>query len=297
MSRLDEIIARVGDIQPLPGTVVRLISVVNDPQSTVNDIVETIRYDQALTARMLRLCNSAYFGLTREVESLEDAMKILGTLKLLQLVMAVHTSALLGRRQEGYGLEPGILWKQSVAVALASTLFAERTRPENLGLTFTAGLLHDIGKVLLNDYVVEEFTQIYELVSQKQMSFDQAEREVLGCSSTEIGARMGEQWKLPESIIRCIRYHRTPGELNPPDVLVDTVYLANNVVMLCGIGLGTDGLCYRADPAIMERYRIKEGDLELIGAQMLMDFKRVEAVFADRANAEAVPQARERVHV
>ncbi len=184
MSRTDEIIARVGDIQPLPGTVVRLISVVNNPQSTVSDIVETIRYDQALTARMLRLCNSAYFGLSREVESLEDAMKYLGTLKLLQLVMAVHTNALLSRRQDGYGLEPGILWKQSVAVALASTLFAERTKPENLGLTFTAGLLHDIGKVLLNEYVAEEFTQIYQLVSQKQISFDQAEREVLGCSST-----------------------------------------------------------------------------------------------------------------
>lgn len=288
MSRIDQIMARVGDIQPLPGTVVRLITVVNNPQSTVNDIVETIRYDQALTARMLRLCNSAYFGLTREIESLEDAMRYLGTLKVLQLVMAVHTSALLSRRQEGYGLEPGILWKQSVAVALASTLFAERTRPENTGLTFTAGLLHDIGKVLLNEYVGEEFTEIFNLVTQQQMSFDQAEKQVLGFSSTEIGALMGEQWKLPESIVRCIRYHRTPGALNPPDVLVDTVHLANNAVMLCGIGLGADGLYYRADHAVMERYRIKENDLELIGAQLLMDFRRVESVFSESDTDPAV---------
>lgn len=281
MSRMGKIIARVGDIQPLPGAVLRLISVVNDPDSSVSDIVETIKYDQALTARMLRLCNSAHFGLGREVESLEDAMRVLGTLKLLQLVMAVHTSALLGRKQDGYGLEAGTLWKQSVAVALGASIFAEYTKPANTGLTFTAGLLHDVGKVVLNEYVEEDFHRIVELVTRKQMSFDQAEREVFGFASTEIGAKLAENWKLPESIIRCIRYHRSPGELDPPDVLVDTVYLANCVVMLCGIGLGADGLCYRADPAIMQRYNVKESDLELVGAQMLMDFKRVESVFAD----------------
>ena len=75
MNRIDEIVAGIGHIQPLPGTVLRLIDVINDPASTVEEIVETIRYDQVLTARMLRICNSAYFGLSREVESLEDAMR------------------------------------------------------------------------------------------------------------------------------------------------------------------------------------------------------------------------------
>ncbi len=291
MSRMDEIIERVGEIQPLPGTVLRLINVVNNPQSTVADIVDSIRYDQALTARMLRLCNSAYFGLAKEVESLEDAMRYLGTLKLLQLVMAVHTSALLNRGQEGYGLRPGVLWKQSVAVALGASLFAERTRPENLGLTFTAGLLHDIGKVVLNEYVGDEFAQIVQLVTDEQLSFDQAERRVLGFSSPEIGARMGEKWQLPDSLIRCIRHHRAPGELNPPDKLVDTVYLSNCVVMLCGIGLGADGLFYRADPLVMERYHIKEGDLESIGAQLLVDFKRVASVFAEDSQTDSPVQS------
>ncbi len=283
MSCMDEIMSRVGQIKPLPGTVLRLISVVNDPQSKVTDIVETIKYDQALTARMLRICNSAHFGLGREVLSLEDAMRYLGTYKLLQLVMAVHANSLLSRGQEGYGLEPGVLWKQSVAVALAASLFAETTKPENLGLTFTAGLLHDIGKVVLNEYVAEEFTQIAQLVLDQQVSFDEAERQVLGFSSPEIGARLGERWNLPEAIIRCIRYHRQPWNLDPHDVLVDTVYMANCVVMLCGIGLGADGMCYRADPTILNRYRIKEGDLETIGANMLLDLKKVSAVFTESA--------------
>lgn len=283
MSRMEQIVARVGEIKPLPGTVVHLIGVINDPRSTMNDIVETIRYDQALTTRMLRLCNSAYFGLSREVESLEDAMRFLGTLKVLQMVMAVHTSALLCRGQDGYGLEPGILWKQSVATALACTAFAEYTRPANPPLTFTAGLLHDVGKVVLNEYVAQDFAEIVRRAAERQICFLEAEQEVLGFTSTEIGAMLAEKWQLPESIIRCIRYHRTPAQLNPPDVLVDTVYLANVVCMLCGIGLGSDGLLYRADPEVMERYRLKEGDLELVGAQMLVELKRVELIFAEES--------------
>jgi putative nucleotidyltransferase with HDIG domain len=297
MSRMEEIMASMGEIQPLPGTILRLIDVINDPKSAVHDIVETIRYDQALTTRMLGICNSAYFGLSREVQSLEDAMRYLGTIKVLQILMAVHTSALLSRGQEGYGLAPGVLWRQSVATALAATLFAERTHPANQSLTFTAGLLHDIGKVALNEYVTDEYTRIVRLVTERKMSFLDAEQQVLGVHSTEIGAHLGEKWKLPDSIVRCIRYHRTPGALDPPDVLVDTVYLANCVCMLCGIGLGSDGLAYPAEPAVMERYRLKESDLEVIGAQTWSDLQRVEALFAEDVKPEGRQKVQARVRL
>lgn len=287
MNRMDDILARVAEIKPLPGTVLRLISVINDPDSAVTDIVETIKYDQALTARMLRLCNSAYFGLSRQVQSLEDAMRILGTLKILQLMMAVHTNTLLARGQEGYGLAPGVLWRQSVATAIAATIFAERTHPPNVNLTFTAGLLHDIGKVVLNEHVAGDFMEIVRLVTLRQVSFDEAEKMVLGFSSPEVGAHLAERWQLPEAITRCIRYHRTPSALIPPDVLVDTVYLGNCVCMLCGVGLGADGLCYQADVEVMQRHGLKESDLETAGAQMLVELKRVESVFAESRESPA----------
>lgn len=289
--RVEEIMARIGKIQPLPGTILRLIDVMNDPKSTIDDLVESIRYDQALTSRMLGICNSAFFGLSREVHSLEDAMRYLGTVKVLQILMAVHTSALLCRGQEGYRLEPGVLWRQSVATALASSLFAERTQPANPSLAFTAGLLHDVGKVALNEYVSEDFTRIVRLVTERNgdsptgLTFLEAEEQVLGVHSTEIGARLAETWKLPEPIVRCIRYHRTPGMLDPSDVLVDTVYLANCLCMLCGIGLGADGLAYRADPAVMQRYGLKESDLESFAAQTWEDLRRVESLFAENGQA------------
>ena len=281
MTCAEDILARVGEIPPLPGTVVSLINVVNDPHSTVQDIVDVIKYDQAVTSQMLRICNSAYFGLSREVHSLNDAMRYLGTVKVLQLLIAVHGNALLSKGQSGYGLAPGILWKHSVAVALASSAFADRIALGNASLAFTAGLLHDIGKVVLNEYVGQEFAEIVRILTEQKASFIEAEQQVLGFSHQEIGARVAEMWKLPDPLVRCIRYHHDPGALEPTDPLVDVVYLANCVCLLLGIGLGADELRYRADAAVMERHSLCEADLEVIGAGMISELKRVEQLFAD----------------
>ncbi len=281
MNSVEDIVSRVGALPPLPDTALKLMRVMNDPRSSMDDIVEAVKYDQAVTGEVLKLCNSAFFGLSRKVTSLNNAMLTLGTVKVLQLVMSVHTNSMLSREQRGYGLQPGALWKHSVAVALASSLFAQRIKLPNVNLVFTAGLLHDIGKVILNEYVADEFAEIVRRVTDEGMSFGEAEHQVLGFSHEEVGSMIAEKWRLPDAIVRCIRFHHTPGKLDPPDTLVDTVYLANCVCLLLGIGLGEDGLCYRADPAVMERHELGERDLEEVGAQMMIDLKRVEQLFSD----------------
>jgi len=290
----DDILARVGEISPLPGTVVRLVGVINDPSSTPQDIVEVVKYDQAVTGQMLRMCNSAYFGLSHEVSSLTEAVRYLGTMKVLQLLMAVHGNALLAKEQTGYGLEPGILWRHSVAVALTASILGQRISPDEVGLAFTAGLLHDIGKVVLNEYVGREFAEIARLVRERKTSFVEAERQVLGFSHDEIGEKVAEKWKLPDSLVRCVRHHHDPSMLEPADPLVDTVYLADCICLLLGIGLGADELNYRADPAVMGRHNLHEADLELTGASMMCELKRVEEMFADASPASSRKQPAER---
>lgn len=281
MTHMDDILERVGKIQPLPDTVFKLINVVNDPDSTVNDILDSIRYDQAVTSQMLRMCNSAYFALSREVNSLNEAIRLLGTMKILQMVMAIHSNSLLAREQSGYGLDPGVLWRHSVGVAIASTMFAERLNIQNPNLCFTAGLLHDIGKVILNEYVSKEFVEIIRLVDEQKMAFTEAEQQVLGFSHDEIGARIAEKWQLPETIVNCIRHHHKPKSLTTPDRFVDAVYLANCICLLLGVGLGADHLFHRADEELMERNGLHESDLEMIGIKMLTELKRVEQVFSE----------------
>ena len=283
MIKIEEILDRVQELPPLPGTAVRLMNVVNDPRSTVDDIVEVIKFDQAVTTQVLRICNSAFFGLSRKVTSLSDAMVFLGTVKVLQLVMSIHTNTLLSKEQPGYGLPPGVLGKHSVAVALASAAFAERTQLPNVSLAFTAGLLHDIGKVVLNRYVAAEFGEIIRRVTQDHLTFSEAEQQVLGFSHERIGELVAERWQLPEPIVGCIRHHHEPSALDPPDALVDVVYLANSVCLLLGIGIGEDGLAYRADQSVMDRRNLRESDLETVGVDIMSDLKKVEAVFTQKA--------------
>ncbi len=279
MITAEDIVSKVGSLPPLPSTAIKLMNAVNDPTSTVEDIVEAICYDQAVTAAVLRICNSAYFGLARKVTSLNDAMLCLGTVKVMQLVMSVHTSTMLTKEQKGYGLDPGMLWRHSVAVALTSSALTERLKLPNGGLVFTAGLLHDIGKVVLNEYVAESFMEIVRRVNEDRMSFTEAEHQVLGFSHQEVGGMVAQQWKLPEAIERCVRYHHNPSELDPPEQLVDTIHIANCICLMFGVGLGEDGLYHRADAAVMDRCGLREQDLEMIGAQMMTELKRVEQVF------------------
>ena len=280
-----DIAEKVGSLPPLPDTAIKLMNVVNDPHSSVEDLVEAIRYDQAITGEVLRVCNSAYFGLARRVSSLNDAMLCLGTLKVMQLVMAIHANSLMASEQRGYGLAAGDLWKHSVGVAIASGALAQKMKLPQAGQAFTAGLLHDIGKVVLNEYVAEQFAEILERVNTQKQSFIEAEQDVLGFNHQDIGGEIAERWQLPEPITRCIRHHHDPSAADPPDPLVDGVHLADCICMMLGIGLGADGLAYRADSEVMERYELREQDLEDIGVQALTELKRVQGIFAEPAGA------------
>lgn len=284
MTSAEAILKQVQSLSPLPGTLTRLITVLDNPTSSVDDIVDVIRYDEAITTQILKLCNSAYFGLSRQVGSLKDAVRFLGTTKVLQILMAVHGKSLLSNGQRGYGLDPGVLWRHSVAVSLASATIARMAGLENVNLASTAGLLHDVGKSVLNEYVGREFAAIGDVLASQKFTFCEAEKLVLGYSHDEIGALVAEKWLLPESIVRCIRYHHNPEDLLPPDPIVDVVYVANCLCLSLGIGLGADELNYRSDPAVQQRLALSRTTLEAAGAQVIDDLSLVEQALVSPAD-------------
>jgi HD-like signal output (HDOD) protein len=281
---LDDILARVEALPPLPDTTRQLAGVLSDPASSLADVVGIIRYDQSLTVEVLRLCNSAYFGLSRRVETLDDAVRLLGTAKVVQLVFAAHARATLARPQPGYGLPAGALWRHSVGVALAGQRLGARMNPAvsngQAGLLFTAGLLHDVGKVVLSEYVGQQYTEICQQVTEQHCTFAQAETAVLGFAHAEIGGRLAERWNLPAAIVRCVRHHHEPEALAEPDLLVDAVHVADALGTMLGIGGGDDGLCYRGSVAVLTRYTLTEPELEAVGAEVVAELKTVQAMFA-----------------
>lgn len=277
--QLETIVERADALPKLPATTLQLISVVNNPDSTLEQIVDIIRYDQTVTTELLRLCNSAYFGLARIITSIDDAVLYVGTAKLMQLVMAAHTQALMRPEQSGYGLLPGALWNHSIGVAIGARLIAQRLSAGDEGTLFTIGLLHDVGKVVLNENIGAEYGRIVRLVNEANVSFLEAERRLLGVTHPEVGELVARRWKLPDPIPACIRYHHEPSALSEPNRLVDIVHLADAACLLMGVGGGDDSPMYEIDAGAVERTGFTESDVEELGASIVVEVKSIRELF------------------
>ena len=195
----------------------------------------------------------------------------------MQLVLAAQSRALLAPEQRGYGLRPGALWRHSIAVALASDKLSGKLPAALRGSLFTAGLLHDIGKIVLNESLSDHYATIAARVARDRIPFPQAEQEILGFTHADAGAAVAERWGLPDSIIRCIRHHHQPAGLGEADPLVDRVHVADVACLLMGIGGGDDGTRYRADVGALRRVEISAQGIERLGMETVLAVKQIEA--------------------
>jgi HD-like signal output (HDOD) protein len=266
--RADELAARVRDLPALPVVVTEVIRVTRDPDSSVYELTEVLARDQALTARVLRLANSALFGFPRRIATLSDAVVLLGFHTIKSLAIAGSAFGVMDRAVEGYGLERGWLWRHGIAAGAAARFLAQKCRPALAEEAFIAGLLHDLGKIVLDSYVRASFEEILTRVRQEGRPFHAAEREVLGFDHAEVGALVGEAWSLPPDLVEAIRYHHTPSECHTEGRLVGLAHLGNIVALVTGFGIGADGLATPLDGDTLAAWGFEMKHIEEAVAQM-----------------------------
>jgi putative nucleotidyltransferase with HDIG domain len=278
MNLVDTIIQSAHQLPPFPAVIQRALALINDPKSSVSTVVETIQYDQVITANVLRVCNSPYYGLRQSVSSLQEAVIIIGFDPLLEIVLGSVAGSALGEAIPGYDLESGDLWRHSISSALLSQMISQRINRGQDHMVFTAALIHDIGKVMLNTYVKDQFLTIKDLVNTKKISFLTAEKEVLGIDHAELSATIAEQWNFPREITQAIRYHHTPLLAPADKEVVYLIYLSNLIAMLTGIGGGADGLSYAGYDEVMYHFKLEEKDIEKFIAQLGDQIQKVETL-------------------
>lgn len=259
---IKEIISGIDSLRPFPQVAHKVMKAAADPDISMSYITGLIQYDPALTANCLKACNSAFFGLSKKVDSLHQAVVYLGLDKVVNLVLLGAGSGALSKTQEGYGLGGGELWRCSVSSALISEDLAERMGLGDVHAVFTAALLKDIGKVVLSQHVGESFEKINLLVSGHGYSFREAEKEVLGIDHAELGALIAERWRFSSKMVDIIRHHHTPIEASH-QTEASIVHLADTLCMMMGIGVGSDGLAYRFHQGVLQRLGLT--DLEVQG--------------------------------
>jgi len=254
------------------------MSIAEDPKSSVSDLSKVIIYDTAVTANLLKVVNSAYFGLPEKVDSVHQAIVYMGMAQVVDLVLLSASGENLQTAQEGYDLEAGELWKYSVSSALIARELAEKKGVKDTHLIFTAALLKDIGKVILNQYVKDSFDKINALVTKQNLTFREAEKEVIGIDHAELGGMVAESWKFSPKMVEIIRHHHRPQETSMSEFESAIVYMADTICMMMGIGVGSDGLAYRFHREVVESLELTESEFQKIVAGFVEKIKQLETM-------------------
>lgn len=248
---IDEILKTVKDIPPLPAVVPRVMSIINDPNCSVAQLAEVLGADQGIASKLLRLSNSAFYGFSRHIGTIQDAVVLLGFKTIKGLIYALSLYSSFSRDVKGYNLRKGELWRHSLAAAFIARNISERAKAGNPEQAFVAGLMHDIGKTILGEFLENNSAEVLRLVEEEDLQFVNAEKVVLGVSHAEVGARLCEKWNLPEEHVEAVRHHHSPSSVDSSNPLIPIVHLADGVCLMMGIGIGLDGMSYTFDDSAL----------------------------------------------
>ncbi len=261
------ILAEAERFPAFPGAAERMIALLNVPGTSAADAVRVLAERPAWSAALIRMANSAYFGDGRSVAGVKEAVDLLGWRSACRLIMAAGVQRLMDRPLPGYGLEKGELWRHAVGVFIASDGILKELRLPEMEETATAAVFHDIGKLVLDDFVAEEIGRI-EALTAGDVSFEAAERIVLGADHAETGAAILKNRGFSPRVVRAVRYNHEPDAAGETDPLTDLVHAANVLCATLGVGAGREELMLAPSPAAARRIGLTTKQIEKAASQI-----------------------------
>lgn len=278
--KLRPMIEGINDLPTLPTVVSRIISQIANPATNAADIGKLIEQDQALTSKVLRLVNSAYYGFPKQIKSIQHAVVILGFNKVKTVTTTAAVFDLI-RQRDCAGLDLRRFWQHALGSAIASKVTAEY-----IGIghsaedAFIGGLLHDLGKVVLDQFQHQLYAPVLQYARDKGILLTEAEDEVLGLNHTQIGEWVMEKWRLPQVIVCMVRHHHSPN--NSPDrrEMVNAVHMGDILVRALGVGNGGDNRIPAIDPATAASHMIDAALLREMVDTLVAEIAKAEDFFA-----------------
>jgi putative nucleotidyltransferase with HDIG domain len=276
---IDKILKSLEHIPAFPITILKVNEMLCDDDYSVADMVNLIKYDQAMAANIMKMSNSAYFGSRQRIGTLRDAVVYLGKNNLVRIVQTAGVSIYFKQKGRGYVEKVNELWEHSVAVAIMSQILSLKVQKCEDEKLYLAALLHDVGKMVMGEFVNESFETIARLVAEGGYSFLEAEEAVIGINHAELGGKIAERWNFPEEIVDSLTYHHRPDLIEKNNnIILWLVYLADQVCLLTGITGGFDGLAHRGVSEVMKKFNFYEKDLELGMIKLVEDLEHAKDV-------------------
>ena len=269
-----KILRHMKDLPPIPQTILKAREIMTNPDSDFKELANIFETDQAIAAKILKLANSPYYGYSGKITSIQRASVILGHRTLVELLTVIGTAGLLGNKLVGYWLDSGALWKHSLAVAFGSKIIASKTEPALSNDAFTSGLIHDVGKLILDQYIKERWELFEKFMVDGEHTFLDAEKKILDLDHAEVASEVCKSWNIPEPLTVAIRYHHHPSQSNGSE-LAYIVHVADAIAMMTGLGLGIDGTLYQMDDKAMEFLNLREENLNDIMGKVLEAVQKI----------------------
>jgi putative nucleotidyltransferase with HDIG domain len=275
-AELQKALTRYKDLPTLPDVVARVMQIVSNPLTTAEDLNQVISLDQALTFKVLRLANSAYYGFPKEITTITQAVMILGfnTIRNLALSVSVHKMMFADHDRGLFSYRD--FWKHCVAVGVCSRVLAHRVGYKSEENAFTAGLLHDIGKSLLERVDHVSFLAAIEASRDGSRELWLVEQDLLGVDHAAVGGRLAEIWNLPQDLRLAIERQNTPSLYGAPDPLVAAVHAANQICREEGLGSDGDFGPYTLDKGAEELLRLDARSRKEVVSELERQLKEAE---------------------
>jgi len=227
-------VSRISRLPTLPTVLGQIMEAIADPDASALDLGKHIAADQSLSATLLRQVNSAFYGFYRKITTVKDAIVILGFREVQNLVLAASAFRSFAKSTSPY--DRNQLWRHSLATAMAAERIAKRLSLEADGSHFSAGLLHDIGKVALDSVYPDNFQEAVKRAVESQRPLYEVEPEIFGMDHAEVGGVLGEHWNLPPLLTEALRRHHTPDQAMLSPQLAHVTALANYLAYVAGYG-------------------------------------------------------------
>ena len=261
-----------GNLSTLPSIYHSAMALISDPKSTKNDLVGLLKTDQAIVTKILRIVNSALFGFSRKVIAIEDAIPLLGLNEIQNIVISVVVINTFGR-QKGEFFDLAEFWKHSLGCAIISKLIAQKNKAQMPEEFFTAGLLHDIGKLVLNQLFPQEYLRVVELTNSKTISLRNAECKIFEHPHTYVGKYLLQRWRLPDFLSEAVAYHHSPSDSKLNPVLTSTVQVADMFAHMLEIGNSGENMVPRIDDIALKNINIRSSEIDALVAKIDLQIK------------------------
>ncbi len=223
-------IDRIREIPTLPTIVFELNKYLRDPDTSIKTVCDTIEKDQAITLKILKLVNSAFYGFKSKISDLRNAVVLLGYNVVRNAIVSISVINSFPKRVKLMDFDISQFWKHSLAVAVTSMNIAQLSKKESPDNCFVGGLLHDVGKVILAQYFPKLFENVWSTLQNEHLTFYQAEKKKLPIDHAVIGAHLATKWQLPAGLIEAIRWHHDFKPESKSANFVQNIYLANFIV-------------------------------------------------------------------